>query len=108
MTVHAWSVFEEIIRYLKNMEIDNKKCVLQEHLSAMAPTVGKRMYSQELIVRAFQYSATSRSLYNRLRIDYQLRFIKTLNRITSKVSTLNETCFMRSVFNTVKENQKQL
>ena len=50
MTVHAWSVFEEIIRYLKNMEIVNKKCVLQEHLSAMAPTVGKRMYSQELIV----------------------------------------------------------
>ena len=32
------------------MEIVNKKCVLQEHLSAMAPTVGKRMYSQELIV----------------------------------------------------------
>ena len=76
MTVHAWSVFEEIIRYLKNVEIDNKKCVLQEHLSTMAPTVGKTMYSQELIVRAFQYFATSRSLYNRLRIDYQLSSIK--------------------------------
>ena len=102
MTVHAWSVFEEIIRYLKNVEIDNKKCVLQEHLSTMAPTVGKTMYSQELIVRAFQYFATSRSLYNRLRIDYQLLSIKTLTRITSKVSALNETCFMPSVFDTVK------
>ena len=29
MTVHTWSVFEEIIRYLKNMYIDNKKCVLK-------------------------------------------------------------------------------
>ena len=73
----------------------------------MTPTVGKRMYSQELIVRAFQYFAISRNLYNRLRIDYQLPSIKTLTRITSKVSALNETCFMRSVFNTVKENQKQ-
>ena len=107
MTVHAWSVFEEIIRYLKNMEIDNKKCVFQEHLSAMAPTVGKRMYSQELTVRAFQYFATSRSSYNRLRIDYQLPPIKILTRITLKESTLNETCFIRSAFNTVKENQKQ-
>ena len=97
MTVHAWSVFEEIIRYSKNMEIDNKKCVFQEHLSGMAPTVGKRMYSQELIVRAFEYSTTSRSLYNRLRIDYQLPSIKTLTRITSEASASNETCFMRSV-----------
>ena len=104
MTVHTWSVFEKIIRYLKSMEIDNKKCVLQEHLSAMAPTVGKKMYSQELVVRAFQYFPTSRGLYNRRRIDYQLPSIKTLTRITSKVSALNETCFMRSVFNAAKEN----
>ena len=89
------------------MKIDNKKCVLQEHLSAMEPTVGKRMYSQELIVRAFQYFATSRNLYNRLRNDYRLPPIKSLTRITSKVSALNETCFMRSVFNNTKENQKQ-
>ena len=104
MTVHAWSVFEKIIRYLKNMEIDNKKCVLQEHLSAMAPTVGKKTYSQELVLRVFQYFPTSRGLYNQLRIDYQLPSIKTLTRATSKVSTLNETCFTRSVFNAVKEN----
>ena len=36
------------------MEIDNKKCVFQEHLSAMAPAViGKRIYSQELIAHIF-------------------------------------------------------
>ena len=107
MTAHAWSVLEEIIRYLKNMEIDNKKCVLQEHLHAMARTVWKRIYSQELIVRVFQYFATTRSLHNRLRIDYQSPYIKTLTRITSKVSVLNETRFMGSVFNTLKENEKQ-
>ena len=26
MTVHAWSVLEEIICYLKNMETDDKVC----------------------------------------------------------------------------------
>ena len=73
----------------------------------MTPTVGNRMYSQELIVRTLQYFGTSRSLHNQLRIDYQLPSIEILTRTTSKVSTLNETCFMRGVFNTVKENQKQ-
>ena len=33
MTVHAWSVFEEIIRYFKNKKIDKKKCLVQEHYS---------------------------------------------------------------------------
>ena len=89
------------------MEIDNKKFVLQEHPSAIASTFGKRMYSQELIVRVFQYFATSRSLYNWLRNDYQLPSIKTRIGITSKVSALNETCFIHSIFNTLKENQKQ-
>ena len=54
MTTHAWSIFEEIIRYLKNMEIDNKKNDLQDHLSAVASTViGMKMYGQKLIERAF-------------------------------------------------------
>ena len=56
MTVHVWSVFEDTIRYLKNMEIGNKKCVLQKDLSAMTPTaIGKKIVIQELIVWAFQY-----------------------------------------------------
>ena len=107
MTVHAWSVFEEIIRYSRNMEIDNKKCVFQEHLSGMATAVGKRMYSQELIVRAFQYSATSRSLYNQLRVDYQLPSIKALTRITSKVSALTETSSRRLPGNFLKTSSRR-
>ena len=54
MTTYAWSIFKEIIRYLKNMEIDNKKKDLQDHLSAVASTViGMKMYGQKLIERAF-------------------------------------------------------
>ena len=33
MIVHGWSVFEEIIRYFKNMHIDKKKYLVQEHYS---------------------------------------------------------------------------
>ena len=53
------------------MEIDDKKCIIHEHLSVTTPTViGKGMYSQELILREFHCFAISRSLYNQLRIDY--------------------------------------
>lgn len=37
--VGTWSTFEGIIGYLKDMEIDNEKCFLQEHASAVAPVV---------------------------------------------------------------------
>ena len=41
MTVHTWSVFEKITRYLKSMEIDNKKRILQEHLVQWQLQLGK-------------------------------------------------------------------
>ena len=66
----------------------------------------RRMNSQEKIIRALPCITTSRSLINSPRIDRQLQPIKTQTRITSNVSTLNETCFIRDIFNTVEEKQK--
>ena len=95
------------------MLIGNKKGALQEYLWAMAPTViAKRIYCQELIVKAFQFFATSRSLFNRPQIDCQLQCLKSIIRITSKVSTLNETsyewCFQngRRKPNTMSNNNR--
>ena len=51
----------------------------------------KSIVDQELIVRGFQYYATSRTLYNRLRIDCQLLSIKILTGITLKILAFNET-----------------
>ena len=69
----------------KNVDINHEKCVIQEHLSPIATTViGKRMYSQELIVRVFQYFETSRILYNRLIIDLS---IKNTDKI--KIESIN-------------------
>ena len=91
-------ISEEIIRYLKKKEIDNKKVRSSGELSTMATTV------TEMKIPVF---VISWSLYNRLRIDSQLSSIKTMRRITLKVSIFNKTCFMSGVFKTVKENQKQ-
>ena len=71
-----------------------------------AKTFGTKIYGPEIIIRAFEYFATSRSLYNRLRVDYQLPSVSTSTRITSKVSKLSETTFLHGVVKYLKENQK--
>ena len=48
--------------------------------------VGKPIYAPEVIMRAFEYFATSRALYGKLTEDYQLPSMRTLTRITSKFS----------------------
>ena len=47
-----------------------------------------------------------RTLYNRLRNDFQLPSLATLGRMTSKVSKLNEKSFLLSIFNTLNTSQK--
>ena len=63
--------------------------------------VGKR-YSSHIVIRAFGYYSTSRTLYNRLRNDFQLPSLATFERMTSKVSK----SFLLSIFNTLNTSQK--
>ena len=53
------------------------KCVLQEYLSAIAPTVGKRMYSQELIYGHF-------SIFHRLVQSTQNRLLIAVHKIADQ------------------------
>ena len=104
----TWSIFEENIRFLNCMEIDGKKEVIQQQLQAMGTQhVGKPLYTTEIIVRAFEYFTTSRSLYHRLRQDFQLPSVQTLTRITSKVTKLDDTAFSTAVFKSLEESQRQ-
>ena len=90
------------------MDRDNKKEILQQQLQAMGPKkVGKPVYSPAFMVRAFQYFATSRSLYERLRHDFQLPSVQTLTRITSRVSKLSESAFSSALFSSLSDRQKQ-
>ena len=70
-----------------------------------AKTFGTKINGPEIIIRAFEYFATSRSLYNRLRVDYQLPSVSTLTRITSKVSKLSETTFLHGVLSVLKRTK---
>ena len=50
------------------MDIDHKKDVIQKQISVVSrKPVGTEIYRPEEIVRASEYVATSRALYNRLR-----------------------------------------
>ena len=86
------------------MEISNKRLVLQEHPSAMTSSVIREKYMVNNQLDGL--FATSRS--SDIRIDDQLQGIKTLTKITSKISTLNKTCFKCAIFNTVEENQNNV
>ena len=79
-TVHRWSTLEEVIRFLNFKELNNKMVVMMEQMAAMSATPACTInYDADIIVRAFKYFSTSRSLYNRLRVDYQLPNFNEIN-----------------------------
>lgn len=103
----TWSALEENIRFLSSLEMDHKKEIIHQQLQAMGTQqIGKPLYTPDVMIRAFRYFATSRSLYQQLREDYQLPSIRTLTRITSKVAKIDETTFSTSVFNSLEERKR--
>ena len=92
------STFHEIVGYLTNVDIDNKKKTFLEQGECMAKTmVRKFIYPPEIIARAFEYFATSRALYGKLNKDYQLPSIRTLTRITSKSANQDYMLFLEEL-----------
>ena len=89
--MNSWSLLENIITSLNNMDIDHKKEMLLQQVKVMAPKiVGEKTYPAAFLVMAFCFFATSRALYNRLREDYVLPSVSTLTNLTSKVSKITE------------------
>ena len=106
-TLKTWSALEENIRYLNSMKMDNKKQVIQQQLQAMGTKqIGKPLYTPDVVIRAFQYFATSRSLYEKVRQDFQLPSVQTMTRITSTVAKADESIFSESVFSALEEKQR--
>ena len=68
--------------------------------------VGQKVYHPEIMVRAFEYFATSRALYNRLKDDYKIPEPRTLTRITSKVSKVTDKNFVKQVFHALNEEKR--
>ena len=103
-----WSNLAEAIRYLINVELSIKKQVIVESLSSMKVlSIGDTLYSSNTIVRAFEYFSVSRALYKRIRNDYQLPSVSTLQKLTSKASKLNNDEFILHVFSKLTNRQRQ-
>ena len=102
------STLEEIIRYLSQLESNHKSDILIEQHSVTGKNNGNdRLYSAEIISRAFSYYAISRSLYSRLLDDYQLPSIRFLQRLTSRCNSLESENFLKSVFDNLESNKKR-
>ena len=102
-----WSRVEEAVNSLNNMEVTHKKEVLSQHRHAMGvKQIGERRYSVDEMTRAFEYFATSRATYNKLREDYELPSIRTLTRLTSKVGNCDDLTFIKEIFSHLGERQK--
>ena len=67
---------------------------------------GEKFYSPDSIVRAFRYCATSKSCYEKMRIDYQIPSTRVLRSLTSKVSKLSDQKFISKIFSNLEENQR--
>ena len=104
----TWSCLDEILRYVKARERELKVDVLMNQLSVSGKkAVGKSIYSPEMIARAFEYFCISRSLYDRLRKDFQLPSIRTLTHITSKTSSVDDADFVKGVLQSLPDWQKR-
>ena len=76
------STIEKLVRHLSTYEVSHQVNVIREQMSSMSScSVGKKMYSPNAIVRAFEYFSMSRSLYKKLRNDFQLPSIYIFQRI---------------------------
>ena len=103
-----WSNLAEAIRYLTNIELSIKKQVIVESLSSMKVlSIGDTLYSSNTIVRAFEYFSVSRALYKRIRNDYQLPSVSTLQKLILKASKLNNDEFILHVFCKLTNRQRQ-
>ena len=73
----------------------------------MTPVMaGKTHCDPEIIVRAFEYFATSRALYLRIKNDYNLPSVRTLTRITSSLSKREDSAFHEQIFRSHTLQQK--
>ena len=104
----TWSALSETIRYLSEIEVSLKKSIIFDQLQVTDKKAGnQKLYTPEMTTRAFEYFATSRSLYSRLQQDFQLPSIRTLTRITSKVGKVAESEFLCGVFEDLPACQRR-
>ena len=105
--INKRSILEEAVRFLRAQVVTNKQGIILQSLESMRSTgASRKLYGAEIIVRAFEYYAISRSLYTKLVVDYQLPSISTLRRLTSKAAKLDDHQYIQRIFAELEDRQK--
>ena len=105
--LNTWSRIDEALRSLSRRDFSHHEKILQQQIDAMKPIrVGKKVYTPETLVRAFEYYSTSRCLYGKLRHDFKLPSEKTMENLTSKVNNLSDKNFLMEVFSNLKDERQ--
>ena len=107
--LNDWGIIINVINHLNNLKISQKVKVLSEDIDSLSNinVVGKKVYSMDTILRAFEYFATSRATYKRFVQDYQLPSVRLLQHITSQTKTSSDSEFIEKVFKNLTEKQRQ-
>ena len=104
----SWSKLEEAIRFLRNKPWTQKMLVLKEQIESIGDKkIGEKKWSNDGIIRAFKYYATSRVCYEKLRSDFEFPNASTMRQITSKFDKISDEKFVSEIFANVDERQKK-
>ena len=109
ITTLTWSALEEVVRSLNSYVPTRHVQVLHEQMgvmSAKATNKKNKVYTPDVLVRAFSYYAKSRALYHQLREDFKHPSVRTLQKRTSKCAKQSKTAFMSNVFAPLHEKRK--
>ena len=84
--------------------------LLNDYRDAMssASSIGSRVYSPATLIQAFEYFSCSRAAYVLFRRDHHLPSVRTLTRITSKINNLQSFHLVRTVLNSLQDQQGQV
>ena len=107
--LNRWTNVQEAILFLNGLGMDQKKNVMHQQLKSTRDLtyVGEKKYEFDTIVRAFEYFALSRTTYKRLREDFELPSIETLTRLTSKVKSVDDESYLKTVFRNLKDDRQK-
>lgn len=108
--IDCFSRLHAAIHYLNSLPIDHKKSIIFEQMLSMNSLVfiGEKKYSPDMVARAFEYFSLSRTLYSRLRDDYELPSISLMTKLTSKVRNVEDNDFLKFYFEKCSIFQRQV
>ena len=109
-----WGVLCKVLQHLEQLSENEKNEKMKKHKKGLNEQihsmnfhhVGEKTYSAKIIVLSFMYYAMSRCTYSKMRENFLLPAITTLQRLTARVKRIELSKFIKIMFSTLKPVQK--